>query len=353
MIKKKAPSPPNPSVVAYKEFKKLGIHKFPINMFDVYKHYNISLLSYSEASEDAIFFKTINRLREKQVDAFCYKSDKSYIVFYDNMAYPNRIPFTLAHELGHILLRHHYCSDDGIITRYATLAQRDWREKSADVFAGAFIRPAMLIKILNLKETHDTASVFGVSAQCAKVGNSIAESFTPLYRFSKIVDYFNDQFHDFIYSRYCLRCHHSFILKKSKYCPVCGSNKLVWNNRNLIIFDFSESPIEEGELAVNMKYRSYPEQENGKTEKCFRCDNEEIGDNDYCIICGLETQNKCFNYSCGETLPLNARYCPYCGEKSGYYRLELLPSWEDEYKEIKPKQDSETKFADWTEEIPF
>ncbi|WP_423766491.1 ImmA/IrrE family metallo-endopeptidase [Dialister invisus] len=93
-------------------------------MFDVYKHYNISLLSYSEASENANFLKTINRLREKQVDAFCYKSDKSYIVFYDNMAYPNRIPFTLAHELGHILLRHHYCSDYGIITRYATLARK-------------------------------------------------------------------------------------------------------------------------------------------------------------------------------------------------------------------------------------
>ena len=39
-----------------------------------------------------------------------------------------------------------------------------------------------------------------------------------------------------------------------------------------------------------MKYHTYPEQENGKTEKCFWCDNEEIGDTDYCIMCGLETQ---------------------------------------------------------------
>ena len=322
-------------------------------MFDVYKHYNISLLSYSEASENANFLKTINRLREKQVDAFCYKSDKSYIVFYDNMAYPNRIPFTLAHELGHILLRHHYCSDYGIITRYATLAQRDWREKSADVFAGAFIRPAMLIKILNLKEIHDTASVFGVSAQCAEVGNSIAKSFTPLHRFSKVIDYFNDQFHDFIHGRYCMKCHHSFIIEKSKYCPICGSDKLIWNNRNLIIFDFLEPPIREGELPLDMKYHSYPEQENGKTQKCFRCDNEEIGDDDYCIICGLETQNKCSNYSCSETLSLHARYCPYCGEESIYYRLKLLPSCEDEYKEIQSELDPAQQFAAGSEDIPF
>ena len=53
MIKKKAQLPP--IVVAYKEFKKLGIHKFPINIFDVYKHYHIPLVSYSEASENDDF----------------------------------------------------------------------------------------------------------------------------------------------------------------------------------------------------------------------------------------------------------------------------------------------------------
>lgn len=350
MIKKKAQLPP--IVVAYKEFKKLGIHKFPINIFDVYKHYHIPLVSYSEASENGDFLETINGLREKQVDAFCYKSDKSYIVFYDNMAYSNRIPFTLAHELGHILLRHHYCSDNGIITRYATLTRKDWREKSADAFAGAFIRPAMLIKILNIKEIHDTTSIFGVSVQCAEVGNNIAKSFTPLSRFTKVVSYFNNQFHDFIHGRYCMKCHHTFAIEKSKYCPVCGSDKLIWNNRNLPIFSFLENPLE-GELPLDMKYHSYPEQENGKTQKCFRCDNEEIGDDDYCIICGLETQNKCSSYSCNETLSLNARYCPYCGEESIYYRLKLLPSWEDEYKEIQSELDSAQQFAAGSEDIPF
>ncbi len=268
------------------------------------------------------------------------------------MAYSNRIPFTLAHELGHILLRHHYCSDNGIITRYATLTRKDWREKSADAFAGAFIRPAMLIKILNIKEIHDTTSIFGVSVQCAEVGNNIAKSFTPLSRFTKVVSYFNNQFHDFIHGRYCMKCHHTFAIEKSKYCPVCGSDKLIWNNRNLPIFSFLENPLE-GELPFDMKYHSYPEQENGKTQKCFRCDNEEIGDDDYCIICGLETQNKCSNYSCSETLSLNARYCPYCGEESIYYRLKLLPSWEDEYKEIQSELDPAQQFAAGSEDIPF
>lgn len=66
MIKKKAQLPP--IVVAYKEFKKLGIHKFPINIFDVYKHYHIPLVSYSEASENDDFLETINGLREKSAE---------------------------------------------------------------------------------------------------------------------------------------------------------------------------------------------------------------------------------------------------------------------------------------------
>lgn len=317
----------SPLIAAYQEFKKLGIYKFPLNMFDVYKNYNIPLIAYTKAAKNADFTATVENLRTKHVDAFCYKSEKSYIVFYDDEAYSDRIPFTLAHELGHILLKHHYYHNNGIIKRYAVLRHKDWRETEADSFAGAFLRPAPLIKILKLRINRDISDVFGVSGACAKVGASIAKKISPS---PKLIDYFKHQFHDFIYAKYCTRCHHSCIISNCKYCPMCSSEKLIWDNRNLTVFSFLKDPLE-GDLPLNMHYHEYPIQTNGKTQKCMRCHNENIN-NDFCHICGLPTQNFCNKgfLGCGKAIPLNARYCPYCGTKSIYYCQQVLPSWSDE-----------------------
>ncbi len=328
----------NTLIVAYQEFKKLGIDKFPLNMFDIYKNYNIPLVTYTEASKNLNFTVTVENLRAKHVDAFCFKSEKSYIVFYDDEAYSDRIPFTLAHELGHILLKHHYYHNNGIIKRYAVLKHKDWRETEADSFAGAFLRPAPLIKILNLHINSDIAGVFGISGACAKVGASIAKRIsTP----PKLIDYFKHQFYDFIYARYCTKCHHSFIISNCKYCPICGSEELIWDNKNLLFFSFLEYPLE-GELPLNMHYHEYPTQPNGKTQKCIQCHNENIGDNDFCHICGLPTQNFCKKGfgGCGNTIPLNARYCPYCGTESIYYFRKVLPSWTDEHYSYKQESNS-------------
>lgn len=340
-------------------FQLNNIITFPVDVNQLVKNYGVKLFKYSTLAD--LFNCTVDNIVDiigsEDGETFYLPDSELYLVTYNDMCLSlERRRWTLAHELGHIVLQHFQLfpfSPSVIGNGLVQLTESESRifEREADFFASELLcSPALLCQIPS-RSSAEVSNIFGVSNEAASYALERVETNKEFYK--NRTAFYKTQFYDFIHGRYCMKCHHSFIIEKSKYCPMCGSDKLIWNNRNLIIFDFLEPPIREGELPLDMKYHSYPEQENGKTQKCFRCDNEEIGDDDYCIICGLETQNKCSNYSCSETLSLHARYCPYCGEESIYYRLKLLPSWEDEYKEIQSELDPAQQFAAGSEDIPF
>ena len=94
-----------------------------------------------------------------------------------------------------------------------------------------------------------------------------------------------------------------------------------------------------------MKYSGILVDENSKAYTCPQCENEEIFTNgDHCMICGFNLINKCigdaqyddfgslngFVGGCGELLPGNARYCPYCGGHSSFFANGVLTRWEYE-----------------------
>ena len=328
---------------AYKEFKKLNIHRFPINIFSIYKHYKIPLVSYTQALKQPQFYTTIKKLKKKKVDAYCYHSGHAYIVFYDDgVDSPARIPFTLAHELGHIVLKHHYYTTGKTIERYAVLKNKyDWREVSADSFAGALLRPAVLIKILNLLNSVDIQDVFGVSKQCADLGLKFSKecvSSQPIHRF---IAFINQQFGDFIHTYYCRRCQSTFVLSNNSYCPICRNENPHWFHEGLAIFDFDRN--EKG--CVNIMNYNKPETTDGYlVTRCLKCDNEDIHPQDqYCPICQTPTRNKCTGLqnsdlgstrtACNAFLPPHYRYCPSCGNKSLYFSENLLKPWGEEKRE--------------------
>lgn len=350
------------------------ITTFPFQINQLLKNYNVKILRYSTLADR--FSYTIDNIVDiigsKDGKTFYIPKNELYMVTYnDTCLSEERYRWTLAHELGHIVLQHfqlfpHSSSAMGTGVIQLPAAESRLFEREADFFASELLcSPALLCQI-PIKWQVDVSTAFKISNEAAKY--AVARAIKNREFYKNRIDFYNNQFHDFIYSRYCIKCHHTFTIEKSKYCPICGSDNLKWKNQGLNICDFCTNALTNKEsnnqaslinyfiyetLELYMKYHSYPEQENGKTQKCFRCDNEEIGDDDYCIICGLETQNKCSSYSCSETLSLNARYCPYCGEESTYYRLKLLPSWEDEYKEIQSELDPAQQFAAGSEDIPF
>ena len=84
---------------------------------------------------------------------------KTYIVLYDQKQNYRRQSFTLAHEVGHILLGHR---SDG-----------DMQEAEANCFAGQLLAPMVLVHALAERqnwplEASDICGVFSISAQAAE-----------------------------------------------------------------------------------------------------------------------------------------------------------------------------------------
>lgn len=83
-----------------------------------------------------------------------------------------------------------------------------------------------------------------------------------------------------------------------------------------------------------MKYMKF-ENKNGHLIKCEICGNNEIvEDAEYCHICGSPVVNRCSAndyqqcYKATQKLiPINARYCPYCGSKTTFMENNILPGW--------------------------
>ncbi|MFR1015560.1 ImmA/IrrE family metallo-endopeptidase [Veillonella sp.] len=339
---------------AWRLLKDLQICSVPIDLRSIYMDLGIQLESFTEA-ESSPFATFIQKLRLKQIDGLCYKDGKRYIVFYEDKAQVNRIPFTLAHELGHILLGHHENSPNGFLPRFANTSSRDYREREADMFAGELIRSRPLLYLTNLTNPHDAdivSNIFGVSHLCATVGIEQIKRINFL-TIPKTLKFFSNRFSSFINTKYCSKCSHLFVAntRSIEYCPVCGNKSLMWYHKNNYLINFFYGDVT-GELPI-MDYKTYPQNiDNGRTETCPRCELENIdSDWNYCPICSLPTQNVCED--CGEKLDPHFRYCPKCGKESLYFKEKALTSWKDEY-DTQHSSPTTTEASSWDEDtIPF
>jgi hypothetical protein len=135
-----------------------GFTDFPIDPFVIFDALSIKLISYSDltpevrslalsASEDAFHI------------AGSYTNLSSLIVAYNDEIDPQRIRFSLCHELGHIVLEH-------------TTEHSDWDEKEADWFAGYILVPDPVAIIHGCDSTELIMDAFDVGYQCAKVAAS-------------------------------------------------------------------------------------------------------------------------------------------------------------------------------------
>ena len=107
------------------------LHSLPINPFYVCEKLNILVIPYSEMRTDGLF-ERIGLDPTDNVDGFCYKDDSNhFVIFYDDARTPKeRINFTIAHELGHIVLGH--LKNVTMRPRYMTNRRNDPREREAD-----------------------------------------------------------------------------------------------------------------------------------------------------------------------------------------------------------------------------
>lgn len=126
-------------------FQECNVKSFPINCFELLKHYGYECMEYSEL--------------EPNKQEACYQvSDDAfrlnYKVYYNDTVKFCRRRFSLMHELGHIVLDHQ-----------APYSRQN--EKEANFFAGNILAPRMAIHYSRCKNANDVAKLFRLTHEAA------------------------------------------------------------------------------------------------------------------------------------------------------------------------------------------
>lgn len=291
------------------------VDEFPLDVISLIQRKGWKLFTYSDVARHYnMAFEDVLAAAESQ-DGFTICEEGKYCIFYnDRVTSQGRIRFTLAHEIGHIVLRH-FSYD---VTRLSRNGLDDEvyeaMEREANTFARNLLAPAHVVTEIcpPLPMRHALTEWFGLSNTAAQVRIERLEADESFP--SNFVSKARAFIHRILYGQTCMKCGHYFIDASAKFCPVCGSTDIVHEPFNRRRDEY-------------MIYSGYDLDEHGRPEVCPKCKNEEIDEGKYCKICGVFLINKCTSQSCGRIVSGNARYCSKCGGKTTYYVQELLDDW--------------------------
>ena len=126
---------------AWQTLIETNVNSLPINLKDVFSYYNINLKTFINSSDEAFI--------------------KNNTVYFNKSYNIKRVRFTLAHELGHILLKHENLT-------HTVHTYKNIEEFQANIFARGLLMPAIVLKEINCIEAQDIANICNVSLQTAR-----------------------------------------------------------------------------------------------------------------------------------------------------------------------------------------
>lgn len=324
-------------------FYEENLKSFPLDPFAIINsHYPKWILAtYSEYSK---CLRTSPEELIKKVhtsEGFTTYCNGVYFIIYNENIYNPRIRFTLLHEIGHIYLRHLLDFEETELSRGGIKAIRyHTLECEANVFARNALAPAPIVRLYNLQEA-SLPNIFSISDSAAKVRMKyLPNDLNLLSALEKQL--ILSRFKDYVFLKYCQNCRVD-VVSLGNFCPICGSDKLIWDNPSYIMSDRAW----DGDDLKIMKYSGIELDDDNKAKICPRCDNDQIyEDGEYCKICGVKLVNFCEGFirtdndypdgyqvidpGCKKLLEGNARYCPYCGKPSHFLNVGFLKDWQEE-----------------------
>lgn len=319
----------------------IKINKYPIDMFAVLSRNQEARILVSSFKDYKEWLKITGKTCSDSIkDAKCYydPSNNVYIIVYNEKKPKNRIRFSLAHELGHIILKH--LDDERTEIERGGLDDITYymMEGAANTFAGNFLAPPILIherlagRRFNIS---DISQYFLMSYEAVR--DYRKQDYRHWLEFSHSESEYRilDKCKNKLFPHFCDNCSYTSYGKDVKYCPICGAS--INSNYG-------------SEDSTTMQYPKIELNEKGRTKECPCCgNNEHVEDAFFCMICGKPAVNQCTfainGYSSSEQcehdepLPGNARYCPYCGNKTTFLEQSLLMPWDNP--EINSEFDSE------------
>ena len=153
--------------LAWKIILDMGFTKLPIKVSAICRKLGIQVRSYEKAKK----LLKRHQLEHKtlEIDGFTLGIDGRYTILFNEHCSIQRNRFTVAHELGHILLGH--VPKDGI---HITAINREPSskdnplEQQANVFASRLMAPLCVLKSLRINDVKDIAKLCDISETAAQ-----------------------------------------------------------------------------------------------------------------------------------------------------------------------------------------
>lgn len=125
------------------------------SIYNLANDLNIGLMPYSGTG--------IKKLLAVSEDGFSIMQDGEYFIFYNPDMIPARRNFTIAHEIGHIILNHHRLSKSKVLAKNGA---HKIIERQANIFAQNLLMPAdSTAEIRDIKTIAELAEMYEVSKQ--------------------------------------------------------------------------------------------------------------------------------------------------------------------------------------------
>ena len=301
---------------------KSKVKSLPINPFAVCEHHGFIIKSVSQAEDIIDEVDPFDVRDNPECDAKTYLTSKGrYVIIYDDSVLSKgRIIWTIAHEIGHIVLKHLIQFNQTEIHQGLTDQENEALEKEADAFASEFLAPAEVLLNCNCVKKNMIIKLCGLSDEAAYYREEYLKGYTPDEKYLHIDKEILKQFYNYIYNRefyhilnykVCPTCKNYIFSAKEHFCRICGSS------------------ITSKTLTKGIVYNDTPIMKNQRIVICPHClKAQNPKSNDTCRYCGKTLINKCSNSSCSKKLVPNSRYCHRCGHTSSFFSNGLLPDWE-------------------------
>lgn len=150
---------------AWKILIECGISALPVRPSEICRHYNWVLADYI-AGERSIELFGLSKLKEK-TDGFCTVTANHVYIFYDSSLPIGRQRFTVAHEIGHLVLGHVGNGMATVENREPTGTERA-EERQANQFAARLLAPACVLHEVGATTPEAIQELCGISRQAAQ-----------------------------------------------------------------------------------------------------------------------------------------------------------------------------------------
>lgn len=156
------------AILAAKLLHSLDITSIPIPIYDIVERLNIGLISYQGIAKD--IYCDVGEVAGfmQSEDGAAMATDDGYSIAYNDTIPHERKRFTIAHELGHILMDHFTKAGSTKLAKGKTSIKNYFIfEDEADMFAGNLLVPPTLLYESKIESQSRIHYFFEVSKSCA------------------------------------------------------------------------------------------------------------------------------------------------------------------------------------------